>query len=87
MKKVVIVLLGMVLISCLFISEVNSQSTVEKVVSKITDAATAKTPTLHCRCKKGGCYGGNALSFRANCRSFSDGLGDCTKSPNCPGKN
>lgn len=84
MKKVVIILLGVLFISCLFVSEVNSQSTVEKVVDKVTNAVTAKDAILHCRCKKGGCYGGNALSFRANCTNFEHGEGDCTKSNNCP---
>lgn len=79
MKKVVIVLLSMVFISCLFISEVNSQSTVEKVTSKLVDASKATDAILHCRCKKGECRGGNALSFRANCANFKDGEGNCSE--------
>lgn len=38
--------------------------------------------TFTCRCKHGGCYGGNNLSIRAACAKNVD---DCTKyAHNCP---
>lgn len=85
MKKVLIALFGIMLISCLFSSNVNSQSTVEQVVDKIIDATTEDGTTPHCRCKGGGCYGGNAFSFRASCAKLASGVGFCnTYDSNCP---
>lgn len=31
------------------------------------DIPVEMDPTMRCRCKKNGCYGGNALSFRPAC--------------------
>lgn len=39
---------------------------------------------MHCRCKHGGCYAGNWLSFRSECAT-GHGTVDCTASAqNCP---
>lgn len=39
---------------------------------------------MHCRCKHGGCYAGNWLSFRSECAT-GHGAVDCTASAqNCP---
>lgn len=81
MKKLIIILLSVTCISFLFVNEVNSQS----IIKETTDAIKQDGPVLHCRCKSGGCYGGNALSFRANCANFTDGKGDCNHfKSNCP---
>lgn len=39
---------------------------------------------MHCRCKHGGCYAGNWISFRGECAT-SEGAIDCTQyASNCP---
>lgn len=39
---------------------------------------------MHCRCKHGGCYAGNWISFRSECAT-GHGAVDCTASAqNCP---
>lgn len=43
--------------------------------------------TLYCRCKHGGCYGGNFFSFRANCGNYPGGTGNCaSQKSNCYNK-
>lgn len=37
-----------------------------------------------CRCKQDGCYGGNAISFRASCAKSADPIQCADYDNNCP---
>lgn len=51
---------------------------------KIGDITGDFDTVARCRCKKGGCYGGNAISFRSACAKGDDAT-DCSEhKSNCP---
>jgi hypothetical protein len=80
MKTKKILMLFSILALGLVFSYQNKTSAQLSLELQIDDALT----TVHCRCKHGGCYGGNLISFRSACAKLTGEDQDCTKhAKNC----
>lgn len=80
MKKVLLFLGAAVVVSVLFAFQSYAGASVDVTLPDVTGDFDSVN---RCRCKKNGCYGGNAISFRAACAkdtapiNCSDYLGVC----------
>lgn len=90
MKRYLIVLTVIVAVSLIGLGIYNSHAQTKEVVEVVKDVGTAiagseNSKLFHCRCKAGGCYGGNAFSFRPSCAKSdktiicSDWIDNCVK--------
>ena len=54
-------------------------------ISKASADINIDTGTMKCRCKRGGCFGGNSISFRSMCATGTNhcggSSGNCGRGP------